>query len=61
MSVAEIQSNIARVDKALGVLRDGWMDAKPDKQSKWMERINTALDERLSFMASHNAATTNQL
>ena len=41
---------IALVDDKLRILREVWMDAKPERKSHWMEKINRALDERLELM-----------
>jgi hypothetical protein len=46
------QAAIATLDETvLSTLREGWLDATAEKKSKWMERINSALDERLRLMA----------
>jgi hypothetical protein len=41
---------IAQVDKKLTILREGWMDSKPEKKSTWMTKIDAALDERSKLM-----------
>lgn len=38
-------------DKTLSLLRSQWMDAKPPEKTKYMDRINSALDERLRLMS----------
>ena len=42
---------IAEHDRTLSMLRNQWMEAEPKDQTKYMERINAALDERLRLMA----------
>ena len=37
---------IAQVDEKLTILRESWMDSKPEKKSTWMAKIDAALDER---------------
>lgn len=41
---------IAQVDEKLAILRESWMDSKPEKKSTWMAKIDAALDERLALM-----------
>lgn len=41
---------IVEHDKTLSMLRGQWMDAKPPEKTKYMDRINSALDERGRIM-----------
>jgi hypothetical protein len=41
---------IAEFDKTLKMLRKQWIEAKIADKPGWMERINSALDERLRLM-----------
>ena len=41
---------IAQVDEKLTILRESWMDSKPEKKSTWMAKIDDALDERSNLM-----------
>lgn len=41
---------IAQVDEKLTILRESWMDSKPEKKSTWMAKIDAALDERSKLM-----------
>jgi hypothetical protein len=47
---------IAAHDRVLSTLREAWTEAKPDTKSKWMERINLALDERLLLMKERDCS-----
>lgn len=46
---------IAQVDEKLTILRESWMDSKPEKKSHWMAKIDAALDERSKFMKLRDA------
>ena len=52
----EYQRHIAELDKTLSMLREGWMESKPADKSKWMDRINSMLDERLRLMSLRDNA-----
>lgn len=41
---------IAQVDEKLLILREGWMDSKPEKEEVWMVKINAALEKRFELM-----------
>lgn len=41
---------IAQVDEKLTILRESWMDSKPEKKSTWMAKIDAALNERSKLM-----------
>ena len=45
-----ILQQIAHVDEKLTILRESWMDSKPEKKSTWMAKIDSALDERSKLM-----------
>lgn len=45
-----ITDQIAQVDEKLTILRESWMDSKPEKKEAWMAKINAALDERSKLM-----------
>ena len=47
---------ISQVDEKLTILRESWMDSKPEKKSTWMAKIDAALDERFELMNSRDAA-----
>jgi hypothetical protein len=44
------QQRIAQVDEKLTILRESWIDSKPEKRSTWMTKIDDALDERSKLM-----------
>ena len=46
---------ISECDKNLSLLREAWMEAKPDKKSRWLDLINQALDERIRLMAMRDS------
>ena len=48
--MTEPERLIAECDKTLQLLRESWMDAKPDDKLKWMNRINILLEERHKHM-----------
>lgn len=41
---------IEQVDEKLTILRESWMDSKPEKRLMWMAKIDAALDERSKLM-----------
>lgn len=41
---------IVQVDEKLTILRESWMDSRPEKKSTWMAKIDAALDERSKLM-----------
>jgi hypothetical protein len=43
---------LKQIDEKLSILRESWMDAKPERKAYWMEKINELLDERLTLMKS---------
>ena len=47
---------ISQVDEKLTILRESWMDSKPEKKSTWMAKIDAALDERFELMKFRDAA-----
>jgi hypothetical protein len=40
---------LKQIDEKLSILRESWLDAKPEKKAYWMEKINELLDERLTI------------
>ena len=44
------QQRIAQVDEKLTILRESWIDSKPEKRSTWMTKIDATLDERSKLM-----------
>jgi hypothetical protein len=50
---------IAQVDEKLSILRESWMDSKPEKKAVWMAKIDSTLDERLVLMKSLEVKTSN--
>jgi hypothetical protein len=44
------QQRIAQVDEKLTILRESWIDSKPETRSTWMTKIDDALDERSKLM-----------
>ena len=50
----DILKQIAQVDEKLAILRESWMDSKPEKKPTWMAKINAALDERSELMNIRN-------
>lgn len=47
MSALDNAKQISQVDEKLSILRESWMEAKPENKARWMSRIDTALDERI--------------
>jgi len=43
-------STIKQIDEKLSILRESWMEAKPERKAYWMAKINELLDERLEAM-----------
>jgi hypothetical protein len=41
---------IAELDKTISMLREGWMTCEPSDRQKWMDKINSMLDERMRLM-----------
>lgn len=52
----EYDRHIAELDKTLSMIRKGWMDAKPAEKPKWMDQIDSMLDERLRLMSLRDGA-----
>jgi hypothetical protein len=50
MMPTEATDQIAQVDEKLSILRESWLDAKPEKKAVWMTKIDAALDERSKLM-----------
>ncbi len=46
----EYTNLIVEHDKTLSMLRQHWLSDGPTEEKKWMERINSALDERGRLM-----------
>ena len=46
---------ISQVDDKLTILRESWMDSKPEKKARWMAKIDAALDERSKLMKLRDA------
>jgi len=40
---------LKQIDEKLAILRESWRDAKPERKSYWMDKINELLDERLTI------------
>lgn len=49
-------SQIAQIDEKLTILRESWIDSKPEKKPAWMAKIEAALDERSRLMKLRDAA-----
>ena len=47
----EYENLISEHDKTLSYLRSEWLDSLTKDKDKWLEKINTALDERIRLMA----------
>lgn len=45
----EVSQEIIEIDRVLALLREAWMDSKPEKKPEWMAKINAALDDRLKI------------
>lgn len=41
---------IADLDKTISMIRESWLDAKPESKPKYMDRLNSLLDERYRLM-----------
>lgn len=48
-------SRIQKLDEKLVILRESWLDARPEKKASWMAKIDSALDSRLELMAKRDA------
>lgn len=46
MSYTTDKQQIQQIDKTLSLLREMWLDSKPEDKPKFMERINAILDQR---------------
>lgn len=57
MSEPEHIRIIAQIDSTLSFLRKNWLDSTPKDRSKWMEKLNEGLDERLKWMKLRDADT----
>jgi hypothetical protein len=40
---------LKQIDEKLAILRESWLDAKPERKAYWMDKINELLDERLTI------------
>jgi len=54
----EYANYIKEVDLTLAMLREGWMKAKVDEKSRWLDRINSMLDERNRLMKLRDSVVT---
>jgi hypothetical protein len=41
---------IKQIDEKLAILRESYLDAKPERKQHWMDKINELLDQRLTLM-----------
>lgn len=41
---------IKQIDEKLSILRESYLDAKPERKQHWMDKINELLDQRLALM-----------
>jgi hypothetical protein len=49
--------NTPEIDNLLSTLRKEWMAAKELDKGKYMEQINTLLEERLKLMSARDKST----
>lgn len=49
---------IAKVDEGLTMIRDAWLESTPEQKPKWQNRIDAALDERLTLMKIRDKGIT---
>jgi hypothetical protein len=49
-------SQIAQIDEKLAILRESWIDSRPEKKAAWMDKIEAALDERFRLMKLRDRA-----
>jgi len=43
----ETETKIKQIDEKLSILRESYLDAKPERKQHWMDKINELLDQRL--------------
>jgi len=46
----ETTAQIKQIDEKLSILRESYLDAKPERKQHWMDKINELLDQRLTLM-----------
>ena len=51
---------IAQVDEKLSIFCESWIDAAPENKSRWIAKINDALDERSRLMKQRDAISIDQ-
>lgn len=56
----EYQKLISEHDRTLSMLGKQWMEVEPKDKPKYMERINSMLDERLRLMDLRDALIPEQ-
>jgi hypothetical protein len=42
----ETTAQIKQIDEKLSILRESYLDAKPERKQHWMDKINDELDKR---------------
>ncbi len=42
----ETTAQIKQIDEKLAILRESYLDAKPERKQHWMDKINDELDKR---------------
>jgi hypothetical protein len=50
----ECKTKIEELDKTLSVLKEGWNSVEGKEKNKWMERINSLLDQRFMLMQARD-------
>jgi hypothetical protein len=50
----EITKQIVLTDQTIAMLRDFWMNAKPEEKLDYREKLNAALDHRLNLMQARD-------
>ena len=50
ITTEDLLNSIKNIDDKLSTAKEAWQDAPMDKKSKWMDKINALLDDRLDLM-----------
>jgi hypothetical protein len=51
ITTEDVLMSIKYIDDKISMAKCAWRDASADKKSKWMDKINALLDDRLDLMA----------
>ena len=50
VTTGDVLASIKSIDDKLSMAKEGWDDARVNKKSKWMHKINALLDDRIDLM-----------